>query len=251
LRPQGAASFEKGAGGCFRFVEFNILPVSSPLSLSGWQRFSFVELPMSGIETFDPALFAPWPEAPAYDGLRQGGGGDAGWSEEEFRRRSATLPLETKSAEAPLEDLRILLNEMMREMREQFDHFRRLRAAADLLCAADADEAAAKLARADVKAATEGMSLIVRTLEKVDALQRQLARDRELEAERNADALGYEEKKRRLLDLIEQRANERVAAILEEQQRVAPVSDGAGLERGDGTGPPNGAGPPDGAGSAG
>ena len=93
--------------------------------------------------------------------------------------------LETKSVESGIlaaEELRRLLNEMMVEMHEQFSTFRRMReSAAGAL--SDGDEAAQKLARADVKAVTDAMSLIVRTLEKVDSLQRQLARDREIEAD--------------------------------------------------------------------
>jgi hypothetical protein len=97
-------------------------------------------------------------------------------------------------------------------MRDQFAAFRRMRAAAELALA-DGDEAAGKLARADVKAATDAMSLIVRTLEKVDSLQRQLARDREAQAERMADEDGYGEAKARLLGLIEDRANERAETM--------------------------------------
>jgi hypothetical protein len=183
---------------------------------------------MQGIDNFDPALFGAWPEKPAYGGWREGG--EIGWSEAECRRQAADILLETKSADVPPEDLRLLLNDMTREMREQFDHFRKLRATAELLCGPDADDTAAKLARADIKAATDAMSLIVRTLEKVDALQRQLARDREIEAERNADSLGYEEKKRLLMELIEKRVQERVDAIVEQRQHTAGARAGDGAE---------------------
>ncbi|TCR93182.1 hypothetical protein [Rhizobium sp. BK376] len=183
---------------------------------------------MQGIDNFDPALFGAWPEKPAYDGWLEAG--EIGWSEAECRRQAADILLETKSADVPPEDLRLLLNDMTREMREQFDHFRKLRATAELLCGPDADDAAAKLARADIKAATDAMSLIVRTLEKVDALQRQLARDREMEAERNADSLGYEEKKRLLMELIEKRVQERVDAIVKQREHIASARAGDGAE---------------------
>jgi hypothetical protein len=184
---------------------------------------------MQGIENFDPALFGAWPERPTYDLWR--GGDETGWSEEECRRQAADILLETKSADVPPEDLRLLLNDMTREMREQFDHFRKLRATAELLCGPDADETAAKLARADIKAATDAMSLIVRTLEKVDTLQRQLARDREMEAERNADNPGYEEKKRLLMELIEKRIMERVAKIVEQREHAPGTEAERGAEK--------------------
>lgn len=117
--------------------------------------------------------------------------------------------LELKSADraASADELRLLLNEMTREMRAQFIAFRDLRSAADVL-AAGGDEAAHKQARADLKAATDAMSLIVRTLEKVDSLQRQLARDRAEEAEKRAEDTGFEEALRHVQELIEARATE-------------------------------------------
>jgi len=87
--------------------------------------------------------------------------------------------IEVKAAGAG--DLVALLNEFTAEMRAQFDLFRRLRAGAESLIDR-ADEGLAKLARADIKAATDAIALIVRTLEKIDALLRQLERDR-LDAE--------------------------------------------------------------------
>lgn len=120
-----------------------------------------------------------------------------------------TVLLELKSADAAAsaDELRLLLNEMTREMRAQFIAFRDLRSAADHL-AAGGDEAAQKQARGDLKAATDAMSLIVRTLEKVDSLQRQLARDRAEEAEKRAEDTGFEEALRHVQELIEARATE-------------------------------------------
>ncbi|MGE6743319.1 hypothetical protein ACQKGC_23895 [Allorhizobium pseudoryzae] len=120
-----------------------------------------------------------------------------------------TVLLELKSADAAAsaDELRLLLNEMTREMRAQFIAFRDLRSAAEQL-AAGGDEAAQKQARADLKAATDAMSLIVRTLEKVDNLQRQLARDRAEEAEKRAEDTGFEEALRHVQELIEARATE-------------------------------------------
>ncbi|MGL3606449.1 hypothetical protein ACSV9I_08045 [Rhizobium sp. G187] len=83
-------------------------------------------------------------------------------------------------------DFEDLLSAFTTEMRAQFDLFRRLRESAETLLQG-ADEAAAKLARADIKAATDAIALIVRTLEKIDALMRQLARDRAEAEERQLE----------------------------------------------------------------
>ncbi|MFB9951358.1 hypothetical protein ACFFP0_21125 [Rhizobium puerariae] len=186
---------------------------------------------MDEFENFDPTLFGLWTERPAYgDAVVMDDGPLAG----EVRG----VLLETKSAEvavAPAEELRRLLNEMTVEMRDQFSAFRRMRASAEKALE-DGDEAAQKLARADVKAATDAMSLIVRTLEKVDSLQRQLARDREIEAERVADEGGYEEARQRLLNLIEGKANAR-AVVLYNQWKLSGPPEGIGLH-GPGTDPP-------------
>jgi hypothetical protein len=142
--------------------------------------------------------------------------------------------LELKSADqaAGAEELRLLLTEMTREMREQFAAFRSLRAAAET-DGMTGDEAAQKLARADLKAATDAMSLIVRTLEKIDSLQRQLARDRAEEAERQADEGGFEEALRDVERLIEARVEERLARWRERYDLGNGEPDGAA-----GTGPP-------------
>ena len=179
---------------------------------------------MRDLETFDPTLFSDWPQAAVYDG-----GGGPGWSAEQCRHQAKSFALETKAGD-PQQQLRTLLNDMTAEMRAQFDLFKTLRTAAEAASQGD-DEAAAKLARADIKAAVDAMSLIIRTLEKIDALQRQIVRDQELESERNPDDSGYEAAKARLLVIIEQRVNDRVEAILAERDR-------AGADNAAATGPP-------------
>lgn len=157
---------------------------------------------MDEFDSFDPALFRTWQECPAY--------GEEIPMEDVALAKEVRGALETKSTDgaiSPAEELRRLLNEMTVEMREQFSTFRKMHESA-AAALSDGDEAAQKLARADVKAATDAMSLIVRTLEKVDSLQRQLARDREIEAERVADEGGYEEAVREVEMLIKQRAQE-------------------------------------------
>jgi hypothetical protein len=162
---------------------------------------------MDNLDRIDPGLFGLWPERRVYgDGLSKAGVTDAP---------------EVKSGEGG-DDLRRLLNDMTREMRAQFDYFRRLRGESD------ADGAAS---RADAKAAVDAMSLIVRTLEKIDALQRQLARDREEEADRHADPAELERARDALLALIDERA----ARLADERDgghsQVGPAADGVGERR--------------------
>jgi hypothetical protein len=106
-----------------------------------------------------------------------------------------------------------LLGDFTTEMRAQFDLFRRLRESAESLLDG-ADEAQAKLARADVKAATDAIALIVRTLEKVDALLRQLERDRMEAEERQMEARDPEVLRADVEALIAARVEARVEASL-------------------------------------
>lgn len=106
-------------------------------------------------------------------------------------------------------ELARLLADFTLEMRAQFDLFRRLRSAAEALLDG-ADEAAAKLARADIKAATDAIALIIRTLEKIDSLQRQLARDRTEADERRQLERDPQGLRRKLALMIEARVAERV-----------------------------------------
>lgn len=165
-------------------------------------------------DNFDLSLFGAWGEQPLY-------GQAADLADSALAEKVRRVLLETKSADGglePAEELRRLLNEMTVEMRDQFATFRRMRTAAEEALE-DGDEAAQKLARADVKAATDAMSLIVRTLEKVDSLQRQLARDRALEAERVADEGGYQEAKARFIRMIEDRAHEKACQLFDAWKR--------------------------------
>ncbi|MGE7371050.1 hypothetical protein ACQKKX_18585 [Neorhizobium sp. NPDC001467] len=150
------------------------------------------------LDSFDLGLFGPFAEA-GHAGLRQS-------------VRDVTLELksvEQRRAEAgAASDMRPILNEAVLELKDQFETFRRLRSAAESMLDGG-DDAAQKLARADIKAATDAMSLIVRTLEKIDTLQRQLARDRQDEAERAAEAGSYQEALLEVDRLIDERAQER------------------------------------------
>lgn len=150
----------------------------------------------------DLSLFGHWP-TPALHGAVEG--------------------LEIKSADLARLNAHFaaLLNDLTQEMRAQFEQFRLLREGAEALMRGD-DDAAAKLARADLKAASDAMSVIVRTLEKVDALQRQLMRDREAEEERaEGDHETLERAQARLLALVDQQADAKAQMLLAEWTRAA------------------------------
>ncbi|EPE99006.1 hypothetical protein [Rhizobium grahamii] len=176
---------------------------------------------MIDIESFEPELYGFWPRRRVYGDPLHLEADDA-----EARVAAKACFLEIKSGPAsPAEELRILLNEMTAEMRDQFSAFRELRRAAEA-ASTGGDEAAAKLARADLKAATDAMSLIVRTLEKVDQLQRQIARDRELAAEESDAAMGLEDAKKRFLERIDELAEQRARQLLAEWQAAGPPGQG-------------------------
>lgn len=120
-----------------------------------------------------------------------------GWGEDGYRgsakpaartaRVANEILLEVKSAEAAAsgEDLREILSGVTEELKEQLHLFRRLRReASDRLDDPDGDH---KLARADLKAATDAVSLIIRTLDKTDELQRKLDDERIAAEDRAVD----------------------------------------------------------------
>ena len=114
---------------------------------------------------FDPALVGAWPmgRGASYDGRL----------EDEVR----AVLLETKAGLSPTEELQGLLNDMQGELKAQFDVFKKIRVDAQARLDGT-DDAEVKLAKADVKSAIDALSLLVRTIEKVDGLQRTLAEDR-------------------------------------------------------------------------
>ena len=140
--------------------------------------------------------------------------------------------IEVKAAGAG--DLETLLLEFTTEMRAQFDLFRRLRAGAESLIDG-ADEGLAKQARADIKAATDAIALIVRTLEKIDALLRQLERDRLDAEERQLEASDPDLLRGEVEALIAARVERAVAERLE-QAVTARKIEVSGLA--EGRGPP-------------
>jgi hypothetical protein len=183
-------------------------------------RFPYWIGVMDDVVEFDPALAGLWPvgRAAVYDGRL----------EDEVR----ALMLETKSEApiaSPVEEMQGLLNAMTVELREQFALFRTIRARAEL--AIEGEEAEAKIAKADAKSAVDAISLIIRTLEKIDGLQRGLADALAREAEENFDDAAYQALLAGIDRKITQRAEERANVLL--AQRAAA---------GGGTGPPEGSG---------
>jgi hypothetical protein len=183
----------------------------------------------------DLELFGLAPEMAVYDGLapRRAALGS-----------SAALLLDTKSVAQrdPFIDMQAMLMEMTKELRERFQRFQSQKASAEREASDGVgDEAARKVALGDAKAAIEAVSLIVRTLEKIDSLQRTLIVEQaEAEAARGEpdDAAALEAEFDRL---VEQRVTERLDAAREEWCRA----NGLG-----GTNEPAGAGGPGGAGGA-
>lgn len=178
---------------------------------------------------FDPGLAMLWPSAAAarapYGAVPAPNG----------QASLAALLLETKAAEepAPGEAARNLLNAMTDELRQQFEVFSRIRANAELKLDAG-DDAEQKLARADIKSSNDAVSLIARTIEKIDSLQRSLARDLDPADAEPFDAADYAA----LLDDIDRRIEVRA----EERMRIWLAERGESADRSGTTHRP--AGPP-------
>lgn len=139
-------------------------------------------------EDLDPGLYGAWGEG-GYCGRAAPPpiGQPARQMQHVARDVARELALEIKSAEAVAVgmDLRGLLNEATEELKEQLHLFQRLRRqAADMLDDPEGDQ---KLARADLKAATDAISLIVRTLDKTDELQRKIDDAGEADRARHVD----------------------------------------------------------------
>jgi hypothetical protein len=175
---------------------------------------------------FDPELFGLWPKAPVYDGLRPGE------VDAELQDVARRVILDTKAeAVSPLDDLQDMLNGMTKELREQMQQFQRLRRIADEKADAAGEEIDRKLIQADAKASIEAMSVIVRTLEKIDSLQRTIAHDRQVAAETAFDEESYNAFVAEIDQRVERRAKELAAKYIAD----AGGSDGAiGRDFGDG-----------------
>ncbi|MBL0371058.1 hypothetical protein JJB09_03370 [Rhizobium sp. KVB221] len=158
---------------------------------------------------FDPAMVSPWPVMPVHPQL------DVRVADARAGAAANRILIETKAAAEPTqaEALQDLLNQMTVEMRLQFEAFRKIRIDAEKLLEGPADDSTVKIAKADIKSANDALSLIVRTLEKIDSLQRSLADDRERATEQNFDQAAYDELLAGIERKIEARARELASAM--------------------------------------
>ena len=166
---------------------------------------------MFDADDFDPALAGAWPV-----------GRGAVYGPDIVEAVDGLL-LETKSEPSPTEALQSLLNEMQAELKAQFDVFKQIRVDAQTHLGGT-DEGEIKLAKADVKSASDALSLIVRTIEKVDGLQRTLAEDRMRAEEESFDDDAYQA----LLADIEQKIEQRAEEIAEKRVSSAGSENGRG-----------------------
>lgn len=176
---------------------------------------------MDAALTVDLALFGISPEPAVYDGL----------AERRADLEARAAPVLDIKAERPLDpflDMQAMLFEMTKELRERFQRFQSQKALAERDADIAADDAARKLAQTDAKAAIEAVSLIVRTLEKIDSLQRTLLNAR---AEADAAADGAEDEAALAAEfdrLVEDRVKERLNAAKEDWMRgLGPGGDAA------------------------
>lgn len=162
---------------------------------------------MANIRNCDLALHGVWQESCAY------GGEGKLEAAPEIKSRADKLAAEDAARNG---NLRQLLNELTVEMREQFCMYRNLRETSEAAFLSTVEDASGKQARADVKAATDQLSLIVRTLERIDALQRVLAEERQaLAGEDEADTEDYEMAVAHFLKRIDELAEQKCRARLE------------------------------------
>ncbi|PYE36001.1 hypothetical protein C8J35_102385 [Rhizobium sp. PP-F2F-G38] len=184
----------------------------------------------------DLALFGAWEIAPAYDAA----GGLERQARQALRDTTRIVVLDTKAtATAPRDELQEMLNIMTRELREQMQRFQVLRDMALSQEAAGNGEIDRKQVQADAKASIEAMSVIVRTLEKIDTLQRTIADDRRRDAEAKLETSDYDTMVEALRERIEERAEARARQLFGQWQRdagdsrVDPAGGAAGIDDAD------------------
>jgi hypothetical protein len=139
---------------------------------------------MQTFDDVDVALFGVSAAPSAYNGLAR----PERWSEAGAGATAAlVLDLKAEVDGDPLEQMQAMLSEMTKELRERFQQFQGQRRRAEQQAGEGESEGDRKLAQADAKAAIEAVSLIVRTMEKIDSLQRTILSER-----RNAQELAGE-----------------------------------------------------------
>ncbi|MBA4774899.1 hypothetical protein ACQZ48_06495 [Agrobacterium sp. 22-209-1] len=168
---------------------------------------------MTNAHNCDPALYGAWPDRPAY----------ADEAAPETKSRADRLVAEDAARNG---SLRQLLNELTEEMRDQVCLYRNLRQSGEAGLLPDADDTEGKQARADVKVATDQLSLIVRTLERIDALQRVLAEERQaLMGEDENDTQDYEAAVAHFLNRIDELAEQKCRAKMEADPARSPSAE--------------------------
>jgi hypothetical protein len=184
-----------------------------------------------GVPIFDGAGFGgPGSGGAGYDGFAREAARDR-WGDGDGLFTTAAVILETKAerADDPFAETEAMLSEMTKELRERFQRFQSQRTAAEEEALSTGDEAARKAALSDAKAAIEAVSLIVRTLEKIDSLQRTLINER-AEAERAAgEPDDIEALKAEFDRLVDLRVRERIDGEIARRERART----AGLEGAD------------------
>jgi hypothetical protein len=163
-------------------------------------------------DDFDPGLFGAWGRD-GYCGSAAPAPSESLPAESSPVRDKTVhaLMLEVKSAETAASgaDLGDMLNRVTEELKEQLVLFSNMRSAAQK--ALDDPDADQKLARADLKASSDAISVTVRTLEKIDELQRRIIDAREDMAERTISDVELDALSHRLDAHIESRAQELAA----------------------------------------
>lgn len=112
-----------------------------------------------------------------------------------------------------LEAMADLMRRMKAELDSQFALFARAREMAEARLSTDLPEAEMKLCRADLKAAVEALSVIVRTLDKVDEMERRIMRDQQELATLTAGEADYAGLMEEVERAIELRVAERLARL--------------------------------------
>jgi hypothetical protein len=168
---------------------------------------------------FDPALAGFWPVGGRqdYGGTWRSAEDGRGWGRDPTARETSAA-LEIKSerpALSPVEEMQALINAMTGELRAQFCLFQTIREQAEARIGGE--EAEAKAAKVDAKAAVDALALISRTMEKIDGLQRSLADALARQAEEAFDDEDYQtllaDIERRIADRAEERARQILARL--------------------------------------
>lgn len=130
--------------------------------------------------------------------------------------REPEMAPEIKAAGDEARELARMLAEIVTELGEELKMFRAMRARAQQLMETEGEDH--KTAKADAKAASEAIQQIVRTIEKLDSLQRALAEERAAREEASFGAEAHKALAARVERLIEARARELAAEMRERHE---------------------------------